>query len=366
MGRIGITYQEVEKSISELQGQQKNPTVDNIRGVLGTGSKSTIARFLREWKKQHGLRSNEDGSIPSELLDTVKGLWHRLQLVTNEQVTKYQKEFDEMESEIRRKLNRSTQEQAALQTKIHQLEELIQASNAENKQLLRNLGCKEKEKIRLTEQVSSLNLRRKEMLAENKRLHDTMTHVQKNLEHYQSESQRLRQEQSILLEKQQNEYSHNLLEQQKRVELLAIEKSTYQAKYEQFKKENTLLEKKCLNFSQENKKIESLYEELKLKQAELQKNNHRLSKQHQEKHDDSEHKRATIIELEIKLTAREDRIISLTKELSAANDKIQSLRHDQQFVSQEKAYLEGQLKQLQTSIPLDPAVREARFTAETL
>jgi len=41
MGRIGITYQDVAKAIPTLQGQQKNPTVDNIRELLGTGSKST-------------------------------------------------------------------------------------------------------------------------------------------------------------------------------------------------------------------------------------------------------------------------------------------------------------------------------------
>jgi hypothetical protein len=37
MSRIGITFEEVKKAIAELQGKQKNPTVDAIREILGTG-----------------------------------------------------------------------------------------------------------------------------------------------------------------------------------------------------------------------------------------------------------------------------------------------------------------------------------------
>ena len=53
MARIGITYHDVTRAIATLQTLQKNPTVDHIREILGTGSKSTIARFLREWKAKH-------------------------------------------------------------------------------------------------------------------------------------------------------------------------------------------------------------------------------------------------------------------------------------------------------------------------
>lgn len=39
-------------------------------------------------------------------------------------------------------------------------------------------------------------------------------------------------------------------------------------------------------------------------------------------------------------------------ELSKANDKINSLRHDHQFTSQEKANLEGKVKLLQSVLSL--------------
>lgn len=75
MGRIGIEYSDVAKAISKLQAQGKAPTGDNVRAELGTGSKNTIIRLLREWKQQQGLPSDDDGSLPSELLSAVKALW---------------------------------------------------------------------------------------------------------------------------------------------------------------------------------------------------------------------------------------------------------------------------------------------------
>lgn len=93
MSRTGITYQEVKKAIAELQGRQKNPTVDNIREILGTGSKSTIARFLREWKAQQGLGSDNNSQLPSDLLGIVNGLWGALQHKADTQIEHYQLEF---------------------------------------------------------------------------------------------------------------------------------------------------------------------------------------------------------------------------------------------------------------------------------
>ncbi len=79
MGRIGISYQDVSTAILKLQAGGKAPTVDNIRGVLKTGSKSTIARLLREWKQKQGLLPPYDGNLPTELLTILKELWLKVQ-----------------------------------------------------------------------------------------------------------------------------------------------------------------------------------------------------------------------------------------------------------------------------------------------
>jgi hypothetical protein len=123
MGRIGISYHDVAKSISTLQSLQKNPTVDNIREILGTGSKSTIARFLREWKSKNGLQNDDDGVLPSDLLNVVKGLWGALQEKADRQSAAYNQECDEKIAQLQQQLTQHRQLHSNSTGKIHTLEE---------------------------------------------------------------------------------------------------------------------------------------------------------------------------------------------------------------------------------------------------
>jgi len=50
MGRTGVTYQDVCEAAETLQGQQKSITIDNLRAILGTGSRGTLAMHLRTYK----------------------------------------------------------------------------------------------------------------------------------------------------------------------------------------------------------------------------------------------------------------------------------------------------------------------------
>lgn len=50
VGRTGVEYEDVIKAINVLKKQKLNITVDNVRFTLGTGSKTTIARYLRQWR----------------------------------------------------------------------------------------------------------------------------------------------------------------------------------------------------------------------------------------------------------------------------------------------------------------------------
>ncbi len=46
MARIGIGYKDVSEAATRLMGQGRNPTVEQVRLLLGTGSSTTI----RQWK----------------------------------------------------------------------------------------------------------------------------------------------------------------------------------------------------------------------------------------------------------------------------------------------------------------------------
>ena len=80
MARPGITKQEVFAAANQILGQGKDPTIEQIRQLLKTGSNSTIAAHLRDWRASQSetqtLAINE--GLPHDIVSVVKGLWDRL------------------------------------------------------------------------------------------------------------------------------------------------------------------------------------------------------------------------------------------------------------------------------------------------
>lgn len=87
MARAGILYSHVAKAATQLAAAGKNPTVDSVREQLGgTGSKSTIAPLLKQWKAQHqGETAAAGAGLPVDLLEAVKGVYERMQADAQQQ-----------------------------------------------------------------------------------------------------------------------------------------------------------------------------------------------------------------------------------------------------------------------------------------
>src|SRR5437016_4369987 len=81
MARVGITYQDVINAAQELDAQGKNPTIEMIRILIGSGSNSTISQHLRTWKSKKNnsisLLCDKD-NLPDEFIILMKGLWERV------------------------------------------------------------------------------------------------------------------------------------------------------------------------------------------------------------------------------------------------------------------------------------------------
>ena len=348
MGRIGVSYEEVAQAVQEAQGKGKSPTVDNVRLIIGSGSKSTIARHLRDWRNQQGIARGSDGAIPSELLGLVKGLWERLRDTVEQKAYDYQCESDEKVKQTRQQLTQSQQQYAILQEQHHQLEEKLHQQTKIMNALQGTLALEQQEKAKITERSASQEFHRQEQQNEIERLHQLLKHVQHNLEHYQTATQQLRQEQSLSMEKQRNEYEQRISQLQQQIASITAEKLSYQAKYEQT---HHALEKLQLTHEALNQSAQ----ETQTKYHFLFQENAKLAQQYQGQSRDFELKKQSTIELQVKLIANEDKITSLEKNLSKAEDKIQTLRDDFSFISQEKANLEGQFKQLQKLISIKQA-----------
>jgi len=348
MGRIGVSYEEVATAAQEVQGKGKSPTVDNVRLVIGTGSKSTIARHLRDWRNQQGIARGSDGAIPSELLGLVKGLWERLRDTVEQKGYEYQCESDEKVKQIQQQLIQSHQQHASLQVQYHQLEEKWHQQTKTTNELQDALAFEQKEKAKIAERSASQESHRQEQQSEIERLHQLLKHVQNNLEHYQNTTQQLRQEQALHNEKQHNEYEQRLSVLQQQMTSISAEKLSYQARYEQTNQalENVQLKQDAL--SQVAHEAQTKYHLLSQEYA-------RLAQQYQNQSNDLETKKQSVIETQIKLATYVEKINTLEKSLVKADDKIQILRDNFSFISQEKANLEGQIKQFQQGISLKQA-----------
>ena len=135
MARAGILYSDVAKAATKLIGKEgKNPTVDSVRDALGgTGSKSTIAPFLRRWKAEHqGEIAQAEAGLPPTLLVAVKGLHQHMQAEFAEQLDQAKQQqaealraAAEREQQLRTELDTVLATTAALKDELASTREVL-------------------------------------------------------------------------------------------------------------------------------------------------------------------------------------------------------------------------------------------------
>jgi len=82
MTKPGITYSNVASAAKQLKKANLSITIDNIRHILGTGSKTTISRHLKVWKtKQNSAEISIHKIIGSNIkLHRIKAGYTQAQL----------------------------------------------------------------------------------------------------------------------------------------------------------------------------------------------------------------------------------------------------------------------------------------------
>lgn len=356
MGRIGINYSDVSKAINKLQGEQKKPTVDNIRLVLCTGSKSTIAKFLREWKAKNSIHGDESAEIPIELINLVKNLWHHLQDKAEKKSTEYQQQADMRVAEIKQQLKQLQDDNSQAQTQIHNLDEKCHIQAKEAHQLQNQLNSEQNEKTKMIEQIKSLELRHQENQDEKDKLLQFLNHLQDNLEHYQSTTQQLRQEQNLLLDKQRNEYDHKISMLHSEITTINNEKSEIKIKHNYNGKILCDLQQEYDAISKQYQKLSKENQRLSIAHEVQQKEYSQLMTKHQHRSDELNSKFNLSLELQIKLDESKKEIEALNEVLLNANNKIDLLRSEKNDIAHERSHLEGELKQMTAALARNQSV----------
>ncbi len=338
MSRTGITYQEVIEAITKLQERGKIPTVDRIRNHLGTGSNSTISRYLREWKSE-GVLSGAN-TVPSDLIEMVKELWARLQGKAEQQISILTIDTAKTVQAVEAKFMQSQKENAELQTKTHKLEEDLYSKTEENKAVSKTSTSLQLELSKLHDRYITLEKQFDDQKVDNTRLHELLNNVQKNLEHYQSSIQKLQQEQLMAIEKQTAKYEQEIVQLNQELVANINEKEKFKLLCEQT---SSMLKKTEKSLETTTKSLR----EKEINEATLQDRYSRLAQQHEANVNVLEIKTNLLAEAVQKLEIKTIQELELQQALRNSKDKVKTLRHEQLFLVQEKANFEGQLKQFQ-------------------
>lgn len=266
----GISYQDVADAVIKLQGLEKNTTVDNVRAELGTGSKSTITRHLRAWKETNN-QAPQNSSLPTELQSITQGLWERLQGDAQQKITQHQEEAAEREDVLQEQLRLAQQQTLELIAKNEQLSEQLQQQFKNNEELQKTNTALEIDKIKLQEQSCAQEKQITQEQNENHRLHQLLKHMQDNFEHYQTSMQKQREEQTLLMEKQNNTFQNEKIILQDEInsqknQILQLEQKTYQTNFDlqRFEEQHHHLQQNHLEQTQrfhENKQLTATMQE---------------------------------------------------------------------------------------------------------
>lgn len=339
MGRAGVTLLDVEKAALQLQGRGKNPSVDAIRELLGTGSKSTITQHLRDWKS---VQQEAQGKLPNELLSLVTGLWERLNTQADQRIVEVENIHTEQVQALKQTLFNTQKELEQLKKQHHQAEEILAESRAKNEAIENNRRTLQHELAQLTERHAATLQQLDDHKKENTRLHQLANNIQSNLEHYQNSMQQMRTEQQLANEKQQAQF-------QQQIQLLQQELSYARQQVQQFESESN--------------RVKIQYDDLQAMQTELKQKNqqqaHELTvliekkqasdQKIQRYESDLTAKNALIIDLEKQGALLTEKSKTIEKVLQEAEDKIEVLRQEKLFLVQEKAELQGALRQISKS-----------------
>lgn len=153
---MAITYSEVELAAERLLQEGHTPTIDKVRVHLGTGSNSTISKYLAEWKK-YRLRATTNvlsplATPPDPVNQAVSKVWQQLQ-------EESQSKIQEIEAAAKQKIEEAQadkilalEERDRLLTDTQDLRNLLKEARQYNAEL-------EKKQIDMNQSYASMQVK---------------------------------------------------------------------------------------------------------------------------------------------------------------------------------------------------------------
>lgn len=349
MARPGVTYQDVANAAQEITAKGINPTIETVRHLLGTGSSTTIALHLKAWKvkqtdAQHFLGKEK---LPDELVATLKGLWSQIVAQAEDKVEEIKQNSEAEINGLKDQVTNLTQQLNGYERETAKLTN--ERNNLLNDKATLEQGTIElqKQTALLTSQADALNKQigeKNDRISELNRLH---TQAQANLEHYRNSTREQRLLEQQRFEQQKQELEQTIIQLQQKLSRNAQEiKDLHQ------KADHLLFENK--SYITELKETKSGLKQLQVDFSKAEKERIELKQMQQHWEQQCKHlqlqvdtSNSTLLEKEKHLATAKQKAEVTLQQLQEATDQNKQIALQKWELAQEKASLEGQLKQLQ-------------------
>lgn len=349
MARSGITYLDVAKTAIKLTEQKIYPTIEEVRKSLGTGSNSTINKYLREWRSKHGNQAELEQGLPESLLMAVRGIYDGIQETATNKISLLERESKDAITDLKTKLAIAETEHTKFIQANKSLEHAMQGKIEENLALQRQLSKLELELNKKTETNTIIQESLSDKKVEIENLNKQLKHAQHNLDHYRETTRQMREVENNLL----NEKIKNLEKQlyQQQVELsksiAQITELSHQIKALEDTKQSILQDlNTTLVTLQEQKHVVQVkiaaYGEISEKYNSIISDKLQLA-------NELNAKTAAMLSLRISLEKAQEHVRMLECALEKSETKVTVTSDKNLFLTQEKTELSFQLKQLQAN-----------------
>lgn len=206
MGRIGITYREVAQTATTLMQQGQQPTIDRIRERLGTGSKTTIAAHLRQWKHENESEVMlTRTSLPPELLSLVQGLWDAMKKTTESEIEALKAKHQDEKQHLLGTIDGLNQQVQSLDQDLESFQQLHQELE-KNYETLQSAHQQQTNQLKTVEdklaiQSAKLDEKKQHIQSQQRQIEQAFA----NLEHFRAASQEHRQQEQLQADQQRQE-----------------------------------------------------------------------------------------------------------------------------------------------------------------
>lgn len=344
MARPGVTYYDISRAAEAVKARGSEPTIDRVREQLGTGSKSTIAPLLKQWRNNVELNIEEsDTGLPPDLINAVKSLRDRIQQASEEVVEQarqdYQSRIQTLERTLantQKELSEALDRERTLKQQVAELETNSRKLNGELSGLESRFTVTESERIALQARAQELKEAVSELKDENRAVRD-------HFEHYQ---QRMAEDRQL----ERDQFQSQLRQLQTQVESMTRQLTCSQAEKEDYRIRYESAQAQTEKVTYENQELRHRLDSSGSKIEKLESDSDSKNKEIIESERHIRHLTAEVQGLKEQLARKSVSLESVETGLHEIREYADRLKDENKEIAEEKAVLQGRLVQLQASL----------------